>query len=216
MPLGRVPWHTAMQFCTPVKPIRYSGDAMVVSCGTTISSKMMLSNPTTLTSRGTDTPSLRRPFMMPMASGSLYASTAVASSSATRRAAVSPASTVGSFGPMRRASSSSSAAASRNARQRTPSDQLVSGPATYKICPWPSAPRCSAARRIPRSLSFTTQLASGMIRFSSTTGVCLAIIRSAESLIRELAMTKPSTCPSSRSMVCRSTSGDSLVCKRTS
>jgi hypothetical protein len=55
-----------------------------------------------------------------------------------------------------------------------------------------------------------------MIRLSSTIGFCLAIIRNAESLIRELAITMPSTCSISRSMVCRSTSGDSLVCNRTS
>jgi hypothetical protein len=55
-----------------------------------------------------------------------------------------------------------------------------------------------------------------MIRFSSTNGFCLAIIRSAESFIRELAITMPSTRSNSRSMVSRSTSGDSLVCSRTS
>ena len=55
-----------------------------------------------------------------------------------------------------------------------------------------------------------------MIRLSRTTGFCLAIIRRAESVIRELAMTMPSTCSSSRSMVSRSTSGDSLVCERIS
>jgi hypothetical protein len=33
VPLGRVPCHTAMQVRTPVKPIRYSGAAIVVSCG---------------------------------------------------------------------------------------------------------------------------------------------------------------------------------------
>ena len=44
-----------------------------------------------------------------MARASLYASTAEASAWATHRAALRPASTVGSFGPMRRTSSSSSA-----------------------------------------------------------------------------------------------------------
>jgi hypothetical protein len=43
----------------------------VVNAGSTSSSKAMLSKPTTLTSAGTPMPSLRRPFMMPMASGSL-------------------------------------------------------------------------------------------------------------------------------------------------
>jgi hypothetical protein len=33
-----VPFATAMEFCTPVKPIRYSRDAIVVSVGSTISS----------------------------------------------------------------------------------------------------------------------------------------------------------------------------------
>jgi len=120
----------AMQFRAPVKPIRYSGAAIVVSVGSTSSSKMMLSIPITLMSPGTAIASLRRPFITPMASWSLYASTAVASSRAIWRAAPIPASTVGSFGPTRRASSPRAAAASRKARQRTPSDQLVSGPAT--------------------------------------------------------------------------------------
>jgi hypothetical protein len=62
----------------------------------------------------------------------------------------------------------------------------------------------------------STQLASGMTRLSSTTAFCLATIRNAESVIRELAITTPSTCPSSCSMVCRSTLGDSLVCDRIS
>ncbi len=54
-----------------------------------------------------------------------------------------------------------------------------------------------------------------MVRLSSTSGFCFAIIRSAESFIRELAMTIPSTCDSWPSAVRRSTSGDSPVCVRT-
>jgi len=205
-----------MQFCMPMNPIRYNGDATVVSDGSTSSSKMMLSKPTTLTSSGTRTPSLRSPFMTPIASASLYASTAVASSWTIRRAALNPARMVGSFGAVRRTHSPRSPVASRSARHRAPSDQLLSGPATYTICSCPSALRCSAARRIPRRLSVRTQLASGSVRFNSTTAFCLATMRSAESVIRELAITMPSTWLSSFSMVWRSTSGDSLVCQRIS
>jgi hypothetical protein len=46
---------------------------------------------------------------------------------------------------------------------------------------------------------------SVICRLSSTTGFCLAIIRIAESLIRELASTTPSTRSSVRSMTSRST-----------
>jgi hypothetical protein len=56
-----------MQLRTPVNPIRYSGDAIVVSCGSTSSSKMMLSKPTTLTCAGTSTPSRPSPFTTPIA-----------------------------------------------------------------------------------------------------------------------------------------------------
>jgi len=55
-----------------------------------------------------------------------------------------------------------------------------------------------------------------MIRLRSTSGFCLAIIRRPESVIRELAMRRASTCPSSCSMVSRSTSGDSFVWERIS
>jgi len=63
------------------------GAATVVSAGSTTSASSTLSNPTTLTSPGTVTPSCLRPLMTPIASASLYASTAVAPSSAIRRAA---------------------------------------------------------------------------------------------------------------------------------
>jgi hypothetical protein len=76
------------------------------------------------------------------------------------------------------------------------------------------ASTCATRRAAPSPA--TTQLASGRIRFSSTIGRCLAIIRRAESVIRELAITMPSTWESSCSMVRRSSSGDSLVCERTS
>src|SRR3954471_2314643 len=201
-----------MQLRTPVNPIRYNGDATVVSCGSTNSSKMMLSNPTTLTCDGTSIPSRPSPLTTPIANWSLYACTAVDPNSATRSAALNPASTVGSQGPIRRTSSPSSLATFITARHRVPSDQDVSGPATYVIRSCPSRARCSTDRRIPRSASMSTQLASGMTRLSSTTAFCLATIRNAESVIRELAMTSLSTCPSSCSMVCRSTFGDSLVC----
>ena len=55
-----------------------------------------------------------------------------------------------------------------------------------------------------------------MVRFSSTIAFCLAIIRSVESLIRELAITSASTAPNSPSIDSRSSSGDSLVCERIS
>ena len=69
---------------------------------------------------------------------------------------------------------------------------------------------------MPRRWSLTTHVTSGMIRFSSTSGFCFAIIRRAESVIRELAMMMPSTWLSSCSMVSRSTSGDSFVWERIS
>ena len=48
-------------------------------------------------------------------------------------------------------------------------------------------------------------------RFSSTSGFLLAIMRIAESLIRELASTMPSTRSSVRSTISRSTGPDSEV-----
>ena len=118
----------AMQFRAPVKPIRYSGAAIVVRVGSTSSSKMMLSIPITLMSSGTAIASLRRPFMTPMASWSLYASTAVASSRAIWRAAPIPASTVGSFGPTRRRP----APGRRRLAQGTPADAVR--PAGLRPC----------------------------------------------------------------------------------
>ena len=158
VPLGWAPCATAMQLRTPVKPIRYSGDAMVVSAGSTSSSKMMLSNPTTLTCAGTAKPSLRRPFITPMASCVVVRQHRRASTWATRSAALSPASTVGSFGPIRRTSSSNSAAASRSARQRTPSDQLALRPGhvedplvTERAQVFGGPPDPPLGRRSPRS-----------------------------------------------------------------
>ena len=58
---------------------------------------------------------------------------------------------------------------------------------------------------MPRGLSVTTQDVSVICRFSSTSGFCLAIMRIAESLIRELASTTPSTRSSVRSTTSRST-----------
>ena len=52
---------------------------------------------------------------------------------------------------------------------------------------------------------------SVICRFSSTSGFCLAIMRIAESLIRELASTTPSTRSSVRSTASRSTGPDSEV-----
>ncbi len=55
-----------------------------------------------------------------------------------------------------------------------------------------------------------------MTRLSRTTALCLAIMRSAESFIRELAITMPSTLASSLSMLVRSISADSPVWDRMS
>ena len=53
-------------------------------------------------------------------------------------------------------------------------------------------------------------------RFSSTSGFCLAIMRIAESLIRELASTTPSTRSSVRSTTSRSTGPVSEVSESSS
>ena len=73
-----------------------------------------------------------------------------------------------------------------------------------------------AARRIPRALSVTMQVISLICRFSSTSGFCLAIMRIAESLIRELASTMPSTSRSVRSTTSRSTGPVSEVSESSS
>ncbi len=57
---------------------------------------------------------------------------------------------------------------------------------------------------------------SGIWRFSSTSGFCLAIMRMAESLIRELASTTPSTRSSVRSTTSRSTAPVSEVSESSS
>jgi len=67
------------------------------------------------------------------------------------------------------------------------------------------------ARRTPRGLSVTTECTSGSTRLSTTVGTCLAIIRIAESLIRLLDRTMPSTEPRARSTAIRSARLDSCV-----
>ena len=59
-------------------------------------------------------------------------------------------------GPNRCTRTSSASAASRIARQRMPSAQEASGPATYPMLRCSSSARCSIARRVPRALSVMT------------------------------------------------------------
>jgi len=56
---------------TAIEPCECSGAATVVSAGVTMSSRRMLSKPTTLTSSGTLTPIAWKPLMSPIAIWSL-------------------------------------------------------------------------------------------------------------------------------------------------
>ena len=118
----RAPRAMAMTLCTAVSPSARSGAATVVRLGVTSSAAKMSSKPTMLRSSGTLTPDATAPRSTPMASRSLYATTAVQSPRAvTSSAAAAPAATVGAQGPIRRARRPNSAQARRTASQRAPS-----------------------------------------------------------------------------------------------
>ena len=75
----------------------------------------------------------------------------------------------------------------------------------------PSSARCSTARRVPRALSVTTLGMPVSTRLSTTVGRCWAITRIAESDIRDVPSTTPSTSGSARSSALRSTAADSYT-----
>lgn len=75
----------------------------------------------------------------------------------------------------------------------------------------PEDARSSAARRMPRALSATPDATPLTARFTITVGFCLAIMRIAESDIRELVSSTPSTSGRARSAMERSSWSDSRV-----
>ena len=155
----------ATRLRTAVCPWARSGDATVVSSGSTTSASRMLSTPTTLTSSGTPSARARRsPLTTPIASDVVVGDDRGRRlGQRPRRTRRNPASIVGGGGRVRRDGSGSPAGSRPRAApaSATPSVQLDSGPLTYVTDVCPSSPRCSSARRMPRALSMSRHGTSG-------------------------------------------------------